>query len=124
MMDELAEALGTIDRLRPFAWPPDKVTPPAAFVELPDITYDVAFARGAEQLAIEVVVVVSRVDSRSARDRVLQYPPLVKAAIEAHEPRSYDSARVVTAQVNHSYPLGAVEYLAYVFAIDIIGPGS
>lgn len=122
VMDEMADALGTIDGLRVFAYFPDRISPPVAVVDFPaELDYDSAFSRGADRIKLPVTVLVSRVDSRTARDRLLGYQESVKAAIEVHTPVAYDSARVTGVEFNHSVPVAAVEYAAATFTIDIIG---
>jgi len=121
-MDEMADALGTISGLRVFAYFPDRITPPVAVVDFPaELNYDATMGRGADRITLPVTVLVSRVDSRSARDRLLAWPALVKAAIEAHAPVAYDSCRVTGVEFNHSFPVATVEYAAATFSIDIIG---
>lgn len=124
VMDEVTGALATIPNLRTFAYFPDKVTPPAAVVDFPSVDYDNTFSRGADRVTLPVTVLVSRVDSRSARDRLLTLAGQVKAAIEDAEPTSYHSARVVGVEFNHSFVLAAVEYAAAAFSVDVIGPGG
>jgi hypothetical protein len=124
VMDEVAEALGAIPNLRVFAYFPDRIVPPVAVVDFPKVDFDATFSRGSDQLVLPVTVLVSRVDSRSARDRLLALAGQVKAAIEGAEPTSYDSARVTEVEFNHSVALAAVEYAAATFSVDIIGSGS
>jgi len=124
VMDEVAEALATIPTLRAFGYFPDKIVPPAAVVDFPEVTFDAAMTRGADRLSLPVTVLVSRVDARTARDRLLVLAGQVKAAVEAHEPTAFDSARVASVEFNHSYPLAGVEYAAAAFTVDIIGQGS
>lgn len=121
VMDEVGTALGTITDLRVFAYFPDKIPPPAAVVDFPDVTYDAAMARGADRITLPVTVLVSRVDSRTTRDRLLDLAGQVKAAIEAHTPTAYDSARVMSVEFNHSYTYAGVDYAAAGFSVDIIG---
>lgn len=124
VMDELATALSTIDGLRVFAYFPDRIVPPAAVVDFPELDYDATFGRGADRASFSVYVLVSPVDARSTRDRLLAWPPLVKAAIEAHSPTAYGSARVTRVSFNHSLPVAGVEYAAASFSVDVFGPGS
>jgi hypothetical protein len=124
VMDELAAALNAIPTLRAFGYLPERIVPPAVIVELPELTYDSTMARGADRMVLPVTVLVSRVDSRTARDRLLDLQVQVKAVIDDHEPTAYHSARVTGVEFNPSFPLAGVEYSAAVFAIDIIGPGG
>ncbi len=124
VMDEVGEAIKAIPELRVFPYFADRVTPPAAVVGFPEIVHDATMARGADRLTLPVALLVSRVDSRTARDRLLALQVQVKAAIEDHEPSAYDSARVTGVVFNHSYPFAGVEYDAAEFTIDIIGSGG
>lgn len=126
VMDEVAAALATIPTLkgRTFAYLPETAHPPAALVDFPGVEHDVTFGRGADRLTLPVTLLVARVDSRSARDRLLALQGQVKAAIEDRDPVAYHSARVTGAEFNHSYPLGGVEHMAVAFTVDIIGSGS
>lgn len=128
-MDDLGAALGTIDGLRVHPYWADRITPPAAIVELPEeLTYDATMARGGDRIGLTVTVAVSRVDARSARDRIAQYADgsgatSVKTVIESYEATAYHSARVRQAEFG-VVTFNAVEYLAARFSVDIIGRGA
>lgn len=124
VLDEVAAALGTIDGLRAFAYLPDRVVPPAAIVDLPTIEYDATFRRGGDRLTLPVTVLVSRADTRTARDSLLALAGQVKAAVESHTPVAYHSARVQSVEFNHSLTVAGVDYAAASFTVDIIGSGS
>ena len=124
VMDEIADALRAIPDLRVHGYFPDRITPPAALIDFPDVVFDATYVRGADRMTLPVAVLVSRVDSRTARDRLLLLAGQVKVAVEDHAPTSYDSARVVGQQFNHSYPMAGVEYSAAVFSVDIFGKGD
>ncbi|QJY51252.1 hypothetical protein [Pseudonocardia broussonetiae] len=128
-MDDLAAALDTIDDLRVFPYWADRISPPAAVVAWPDpLTYDSTMARGSDQAEIPVIVMVGKVDTRTARDTLAVYADgsgasSVKARIEAHTPTAYDSARVDRCEFG-VITVAGVEYLAATFYIDIIGSGG
>lgn len=124
VMDQVAEGLRAVPDLRVFDFFPDRITPPAAVLDFPDITHDATFVRGGDRLVLPVALLVSQVDSRAARDRLLRLQLQLKAAIEGHEATAYDSARVVATQFNHSYPMAGVEYSAAVLSVDIFGKGG
>lgn len=74
------------------------------------------------------MVMVGKVDSRSARDKVAGYAEgtgagSVKAAVESHLPTAYDSARVIRCEFS-VITVASVDYLAGTFSIDIIGRGA
>lgn len=129
VMDDLGEALATLDGLRVFPYWADRISPPAAVIGWPDpLTYDSTMARGADQTELPVMVMVGKVDTRTARDAVSRYangsgPGSVKAAIESHSPTAYDSARVTRVEFG-AITVAAVEYLAATFYVDIIGRGA
>jgi hypothetical protein len=125
-MDDVAAAFATIPTLtgRSHAYFPDRITPPAAVVDFPEVQHDLTFARGADRLTLTAAVLVSRVDSRAARDRLLTLQGQIKTAVESYTPTAYDSARVTETAFNHSYALGGVEYSAVIVTIDIIGQGA
>jgi hypothetical protein len=129
LMDDLGTALETIDGLRVFPYVSERVMPPAAVVKWPDsLIYDETMGRGGDRIEIPVVVLVGQADARTARDRLAQYldgsgAASVKAAIEAHTPVAYHSARVESAVIS-IMTVGSVDLLAATFRIDIIGSGS
>ncbi|MEU7817062.1 hypothetical protein [Pseudonocardia sp. NPDC049154] len=129
VMDDLGEALKTIEGLRVFPYWAESVQVPAAVIGWPDpLTYDVAFARGADQVELPVICLVGKVDARTARDRAAAYangsgPSSVKAAIEAHTPTAYSTVRVARCEFG-TYIVASVEYLAATFFLDIIGTGA
>jgi hypothetical protein len=126
VMDEVAVALATIPTLggRAYAYFPDRITPPSAWVDFPEVEHDATFARGADRLTLPAWVAVSRVDSRTARDRLLALQAQVKTAIESYDATAYHSARVTKVDFNHSLVLASVDYTAAQFTVDIIGTGA
>lgn len=129
LMDDLGDALATLDGLRVSPYWADRIHPPAAVVGWPEpLTYDAAMARGADRLELPVIVLTGRVDQRTARDQLARYvdgsgPASVKAAIETHQPSAYHSARVLRAEFS-VITVAAVEYLAATFTVEIIGSGA
>lgn len=128
-MDELGTALQGIGGLRVFPYWAERITPPAAVIGWPDpLTYDATMRRGGDRLDLPVMVLVGKVDSRTARDRVSAYADgagaaSVKAVIESHPPTAYDSARVTQCEFG-VISVAAVEYLAATFTVNIIGTGA
>lgn len=129
VMDELGEALATIDDLRVFPYWADRVTPPAAVVAWPDpLTYDSTMARGADRQEIPVIIVVGKIDARTARNALAKYAEgsgasSVKQAIDSYEATSWDSARVVRAEFG-VFVIAGNQYLGITFYVDIIGQGA
>lgn len=128
VMDELGAALETIPDLRVFPYWADRVTPPAAVVTWPEVTYDLTFVRGGDRLEIPLITLTGKVDARSARDLAAQYADgsgthSVKVAVESYAATGWDSARVERVEFGVT-SVAAVEYLSATFYVDIVGPGS
>lgn len=128
VMDDLGTALETITDLRVFPYWADRITPPAAVVTWPEITFDETYGRGSDRLEISVITLTGKVDARSARDLAAQYAngsgsTSVKTAIESYAASAWDSARVQRVEFG-VISVAGVEYLAATFSVDIIGDGS
>lgn len=129
VMDELGTALGGIEGLRVFPYWADRVTPPAAVIGWPDpLTYDSTMVRGGDQVELPMIVLVGKVDARTARDVVSAYADgsgarSVKAVMEAHVPTTYDSVRVTRCEFG-VVTVAGTDYLAATFYLDIIGKGA
>jgi hypothetical protein len=128
-MDEIADELDTIAGLRVFAYPPDSITPPAAIVAYPEeIQFDATYDRGADTLALPVIVAVGKVHDRNTRDLVDAYcagtgAKSVKAVVEAGTYTAFDTVRVDRAELD-VVTIGSADYLAAIFDLDIIGDGA
>lgn len=129
VLDDLGAALGSIEGLRVFPYWTDRIAPPCAIVGWPEpLTYDATFGRGSDRTEIPVYVAVGKLDARSARDTMARYADgsgahSVKAAVEAHEPTSYDTARVIRVEFD-VLTVASVDYLSAVFFVDITGRGA
>lgn len=129
VMDEIGDALATIDGLRVFPYYADKVTPPSAVVHWPDsYEFDQTMQRGSDLVTVPVTVVVGRADARTSRDRLAQYvkgsgATSVKAAVEQHEPASFESARVKSVEFG-AFTIANSTYLGATFDIEIYAPGE
>lgn len=129
IMDGMAAALDTIAGLRTWAWPPGKITPPAAIVAYPQtINYDATYGRGADTMIIQVVVLAGPPTERQTRDVLAGYlngsgAASVKEALEAAAIDTVDSLRVASVD-SDVYEQGAAKYLAAIFDIEIIGSGG
>jgi hypothetical protein len=126
IMEGLSTALGSIDGLRSFAYPPDSVSPPAAVVTLPEVDFDSTMARGSDRLEIVVAVLAGRVSERSAVPLLAGYmsgsgSSSVKAAIEADVTLGgvAHSTRVLTADPR-PMTVGSVEYFGAEFNVEVI----
>lgn len=130
VMDEVAERLDMISGLRVFAYPPPKVTPPAAIVSYPgQITFDATYGRGMDRIPdLSVVIVEGRPTDRGVRERIAAYAAgagsrSVKAVLESGTYTALDTIRVTGCEFD-VVTIAAVDYIAAVFTVDISGRGS
>lgn len=129
VLDDVAEALRSIEGLRVFAYEAPRIVPPTAEVEWPEsIDFDATMRRGSDRMTVRVRVMVGQSDARSARDELAVYadgsgPRSVKAAVERHEAQAYGSARVTRCEFGATSVAG-VEYLSALFSLDIVGNGE
>lgn len=130
VMDELAQAVEAVPSLqgRSFPHPVGDIVPPMAIVPFPLADFDVMMARGSDNLPMTVVVFVRAVHDRATRDQLVAYidgdgPESVKAAIEDHTYSALHSVRVERGRVQE-YTVADAKYMAAVFDLDVIGPGT
>lgn len=131
VMDQLGSALERIPdlhgRVHPY-WA-DRITPPAAIVELPEeITYDQTAGRGADRMDVQALVCVARLDARTSRSALAPYAAgsgarSVKATVESHPATAWDSIRVQRCEFG-MVSVGDVNYLAARFYFDVFGEGA
>lgn len=129
VMDELGDALATIDGLRVYPYGAKRITPPAAVVGWPDpISYDATIARGMDAMTFPVLVAVGDLDARSSRDTLSAYldgagASSVKAALESGTYAACDSVRVTEARIDPVTVAGTT-YLAAVLDVQVYGTGG
>jgi hypothetical protein len=130
VMQELADRLDTIEKLRVFGHPPDKPpSAPAAVVTYPGVlTYDGGYGRGMDMMDPSIVALVGKVSDRTARDRIAKYcagsgASSFKEVLESGEYETFDSVRVKQVEFD-TIAIGAVEYLSATFTLDIVGRGA
>lgn len=129
VLNDLGDALRAIPDLEVFSYLPGDAPMPCAMVGYPaEITYDRAFGRGLDQVAVPVLVLAGGIDDESTRDRLCGYlagsgPGSVKAAVEGYDADSYGTVRVESVQTE---PLnnGGVQVWASIFSITIYGKGA
>jgi hypothetical protein len=127
VMDGLGVRLGTIANLNLYDYIPDSISVPAAVVGLPDpLVYDSTMARGSDQATFPVHLLVGKVSDRASRDALVLYmngtgASSVKVAIEADVTLggAAQSTRVTDVKAQ-TMAVGAIEYLAASFSIDVI----
>lgn len=123
----ISDALDAIDGLRPTPYAPDSLSPPAAFVALPEITYDLTTMGCKHTATFPVYVVLSKVTDRTASANLAPYlaasgSQSVKAAIETDYTLdgTVDTVRVTGARPV-TYTSGGVDYLAAQFDVETEG---
>jgi hypothetical protein len=132
VMDEVAARLRTIPTIagRVYAWPPGSLTPPAAFVAYPGPgTYDLSYQRGADRTEGSCLVLLGRPTEQSTRDLLTGYAngsgaESVKAAVDGDGTYASCDSVTVTGWDVDAVSMGGTDYLAVVFALDIIGRGQ
>lgn len=130
VMDEIAVELDTISGLRVFAYPPDKIDPPAAIVGYPEtVTYDVSMGRGTDMIVFPIFVMVGRLTDRTARDKLAPFlagsgASSIKGVLRAAAPYvAMASLRVASATIE-VVTMAGLEYLTAVFTVNVYGQGA
>jgi len=124
LREGIATNLRTISGLRALATVPDNPTPPIAIIYPQNIEYDETFNRGLQTYTFRVVVVVGRVDERSAQNRLDSFVAStgsnsVKLAIESDKTlngKAFDT-RVTTMTNYGSIDISEVVYLSAEFTV-------
>jgi hypothetical protein len=123
----IATNLATISGLRTTATVPDNPNPPIAIVIPQSVSYDTTFGRGMDTYEFTALVIVGRVDERTAQNRLDGYcassgSSSIKAAIESD--KSLGGAcfdlRVTEMRNYTSLTYGDVTYLGAEFVIQVI----
>lgn len=129
VMDEIGTRLRSIPGLRVWDWPAGSISPPAAVVSYPD-SYKphTTYARGADTMTVPVVVLVGRADERSARDQLSEYVDgsgarSLIAVLESGSYTAFDTLTVSNIEFD-VVRMGETDYLAALFACDIVGSGA
>ena len=123
----LAANLATISGLRTSATVPDSINPPIAVVMPASVTYDIAFARtGGDEYEFTVLVIVGRVDERTAQNRLDAYcsgtgTGTIKAAIESDKTLGGKamSLRVTSLRNYNQLTVGDTTYLSAEFVVQV-----
>lgn len=122
----LATRLGTISGLRTSATVPESPDPPVAIVIPGSITFDTTFVRGMDEYEFTVLLLVGRVDSRTAQNSMDGYcnpsgATSIKAAIEGDKTlggAAFDCR--VTSMRNYQQTLvGDTSYLSAEFVVQV-----
>jgi hypothetical protein len=123
----IAANLATVAGLRTSATVPDSINPPIAVVMPNSVTYDTAFARsGGDEYEFLVMVIVGRVDERSAQNNLDGYcsgtgSTSIKAAIERDKTLGGKafSLRVTSLRNYTQLTVGDITYLSAEFVVQV-----
>jgi hypothetical protein len=123
----IAANLATVAGLRTSATVPDSINPPIAVVMPNSVTYDTAFARsGGDEYEFLVMVIVGRVDERTAQNKLDDYcsgtgANSIKAAIERDKTLGGKafSLRVTSLRNYNQLTVGDITYLSGEFVVQV-----
>lgn len=129
VMAEIGEALDVVPDLNVYAHPVDSISPTAAIVQFPNMTFDAAFQRGTDRWEGGILIAVSRVWDRAALTAVSPFVSgsgggSIHAALRAHDWQTCSFVRATGLTWPSGTTIGGVDYVAAQFALDIAGPGS
>lgn len=126
MRTALAANLASISGLRTAATMPDQPNPPIAIVMPTSVSYDTAMGRGLDTYEFTVLVIVGRVDERTAQNLLDGYcnpsgATSIKAAIESNRTLGgqANDLRVTEMRNYSSLPVGEITYLAAEFVVTV-----
>jgi hypothetical protein len=126
MRTGLATNLATISGLRTAATMPDNPNPPIAIVMPQGISFDTSFGRGLDTYEFVVLVIVGRVDERTAQNLLDGYcnptgATSIKTALESDRTLGGQAQdlRVTEMRNYSSVPVGEVTYLAAEFVVSV-----
>lgn len=123
--DGLATNLATISGLRTSADLPDNPTPPIAVVQLNNVSYDQAFAKGLVLYNFTVTVIVGRVSERTAQTRLNGFASSgaggIKDAVESDKTLGGSAFDVRLQEMTSlgAITLGEQQYLAAEFSVVV-----
>lgn len=125
--DALKNNLQTITNLRVYDLIPDVIVPPCAVVGQLDFTFDIDNARGLDQAAVDVFVIVQRISERSGQDKLDNFlagsgSGSIKTALESDRTLGglVDTLRVISAD-SGTYTSGEQSFLSYRYNLAIYG---
>lgn len=129
VMQQLADRADTIPGLRCFAYPPNKITPPAFEVDLPErVNFDGTYGRGLDFIRLTANVLVSRANDRASVVEIVPYiagsgPKSIKEVLESGEYTAMDVVHIPECEFA-IFPVAGNTYLGAQFTIDITGSGA
>lgn len=127
VMDEVEQALRTVDDLRVMVVG-EAPKPPAAYVSYPEsINYDNEYGRGSDTMNLQVVVVIGRTNARQTRKDLARFSDgndtgSIKTALETFTYQQVE-VLVVKSVVFDVVRIAAIDYMAGLFNIEATGGG-
>jgi len=127
-MDEISQALDTIDPLR-VAVIGEKPLPPAAYVSYPEsMDYHGTYGLGQHKMELQVVLIVGRTNDRSTRKNLAAYcdsndTQSVKTVLESFAWTTCDDVTVTGVDFD-VVRLAAIDHMAAIFAVSVSGSGA
>lgn len=126
----LAANAGTIVGLRAFAYVPDAVPVPAVFVADIEVTFDLTFARGMDEVLAKCRLLVSHADDRAGQAALDAYmagsgAKSIKAALQTNRTLggACDDLRVTSVRGYGVYEHNGTHYYGAEWSVQIIGGG-
>lgn len=134
VFDQIATVIDGIVGLNVFPYQPDTITPPTAFLRLPELKeYVRSFNRGHDQYEVEIVILVGQVSDRSGQSRLLDFvastgtdsiPAAMWTAKQAGTITAAEDTFLREWRRLDRVTLGAGTYYGGIFTVDVIEPGS
>ena len=122
----IATNLATISGLRTSSTVPDNPNPPIAVVVPQGITFDTSFARGLDTYDFNILVIVGRVDERSAQNKLDAFcnptgSSSIKTALESDKTLGGEAQDLRCKEMRNysSLPVGELTFLAAEFAVTV-----
>jgi len=126
LRERLAVNLATISGLRTSAEMPDNPNPPIAIIRPSTVQYDQSFHRGLTKYEFIIIVIVGRVDERTAQRNLDAYcsstgASSVKLAVESDKTLNGSAYDTRVSEMRNYTPIQLNEstYLAAEFAVDV-----
>jgi hypothetical protein len=129
VLQEIAAAVDTIDGLNCFWYAPDRITPPAFIVDIPEsIDFNATYARGMDVANLEAFLLVGKADDKASLQQLAPYCDGSgdKSIIQKLQSRKYESCADVTVpKVEFDViKIGGTDHLAARFTITASGSGE
>lgn len=130
VMDELAAAANTIEGVRGFSEPQQKLNPPTFMPTLPtSIIPRATYAKGVSTMRLPCIFAVALLSSRSSVKKLVSFlnlagPLSLVRALEDFPYTACDIVRVAEIAADKVITVNRVDYLGAEFILDIGGSGG